>query len=203
MANVDELRIGDFSKPVAPGAPAAEAQPSPTKAALDAAEKRLDADASKDEAVLKPMESYEDRLREVGVSKEEAADIIDSVLLKGHYSKEYSITKRIKVKFRTRGARDTKRATDMLESQRLTMASHYNESLGRYLLAASLESFGAEKLDHPGKGATIDDIEKAYASRLSYVENLSDPALRVLMQKLSVFDTMISTVLAEGTIENF
>lgn len=194
-ATVDDLRIGDFSRPAAPR--------SPTEEVLKAEETKLDADVKRDEAVLKPMQSYEDKLKQVGISKEEAAEIVDSVLLKGHYSKEYSITKRIKVRFRTRGARDTKRATDMLEAQRFSMAAHYNETLGRYLLAASLEMFGNEKLEHPGKTATADDIEKSYAARLTYVENLSDPALRVLMQKLGVFDVMISTVLEEGTIENF
>lgn len=200
MPSVDDLRIGDFSKPVTP---AAEPPSSPTEEALKAAERRLETDAQKDEAVLKPMQSYEDKLKEAGVSKEEAAEIVDSVLLKGHYSKEYSITKRIKVRFRTRNARDTRRAQDMLESMRLTMATHYNEMLGRYLLAASLEMFGNDKLEHPGKDAKSDDIEKSYAARLSYIENMSDPALRIAFDKLRVFDNMISVVLEEGTIENF
>lgn len=198
MPSADDVRIGDFSQPVVPAPPA-----SPTKEALESAEKRLDSDAAKDEAALKPMKSYEERLKEVGVTREEAAEIIDAVLLKGYYSKEYNITKKIKVKFRTRSARDTERAQDMLEASPLTMATHYNDKLGRYLLAASLERFGDDKLDHATRGANKDDIEKSYATRLNYVEGLGDPALRVLFNKLRVFDTMIATVLEEGTIENF
>lgn len=195
MSTAEDVRIGDFSKPIAPA--------SPTKEALESAEKQLDADAAKDEAALKPMKSYEERLKEVGVTREEAAEIIDAVLLKGYFAKEYNITKRIKVKFRTRSARDTERAQDMLEASPLTMATHYNDKLARYLLAASLEYFGTEKLEHSKRGDSKDAIEASYAARLNYVENMSDPALRVLFDKLRVFDTMIATVLAEGTIENF
>lgn len=195
---VEDMRIGDFTRPAAPDAPR-----SPTEEVLKAAENKLDSDVQKDEAVLKPMQSYEDKLKEAGVTKEEAAEIVDSVLLKGHYSKEYAITKRIKARFRTRNARDTRRAQDMLEAMRLSMASHYNEMLGRFLLAASLELFGNDKLEHPAKDAKSEDVEKSYSARLTYVENMSDPALRIAFDKLRVFDNMISVVLEEGTIENF
>lgn len=195
MATPEELRIGDFSTPVAPQ--------SPTKDALEKAESRLDAEARRDEATLKPMQSYQERLAAVKVSREEAAEIVDSVLLKGHYSKDYAITQTIKARFRTRGARDTRRAQDMLENMRLTISAHYNEMLSRFLLAASLERFGDDKLEHAPRGANNDEHERAFMARLNYVESLSDPALRVLFDKLRIFDVMISTVLEEGTIENF
>ena len=195
MATPEEVRIGDFSTPAAPS--------SPTKEALDKAESRLDADARRDEATLKPMQSFQERLDSVKVTREEAAEIVDSVLLKGYYAKDYAITKTIKARFRTRGARDTRRAQDMLENMRLSISAHYNEMLSRFLLASSLERFGDDKLDHAAKGSNADEHERAFNSRLNYVDNLSDPALRVLFDKLRIFDTMISTVLEEGTIENF
>lgn len=193
---MDDVRIGDFSKPVAPAA-------SPTKDALEAAEKRFDADTKKDEAALKPMASYEERIREVGVSREKASEIIDAVLLKGYYSEEISITSTIKARFRTRGARDTRRAQEMIERERVSFNQHYDELFSRYLLAASLEAFGGETLTHPPRGAKADTVEKMYADRLNFVENLSEPALRMLFLKLAKFDRMIATVLEEGSIENF
>lgn len=195
---VDEMRIGDFTKPVVPSAPS-----SPTEETLLSAEAKLDQDAKKDEAVLKPMASYEERLKQVGVSKEEASEIIDAVLLKGHFAKDYQITKSIKARFRTRGARDTRRAQIALEGMRLTYDHHYAEVLGRYLLAASLEQFGADVLTHPKRNTSNDEIEKQFQARFEYVEGLSEPALQILMNKLRLFDIMIATVLSEGSIENF
>lgn len=194
---VDDARIGDFSQsPVGPPR-------SPTKDALDSAEKRLDLESKEDEATLKPMLSYEDRLRAVGVTREQAADIIDAVLLKGHWSEVISITKRVQARFRTRGARDTRRAQELIEQQRLTYDRHYNELMSRYLLAASLEAFGEDKLEHAPRKAVADLVEKAYDSRLSYVEGLADPVLRILFNKLFEFDKKVAAVLEEGSIENF
>lgn len=200
-ADTNDIRIGDFSRPVVE-AKKPDAR-SPTKEALENVEQKLDEDARKDEASLKPMQSYEETLREIGVTRDKAADIVDAVLLKGFYAEDVQVTKTIFARLRTRNARDTKRAQEMIEAQRLTYEIHYNELLSRYLLAASLESFGQDRLKHAPKGAKPDDAEAAYRSRLAYVEELSDPALRLLFVKLSKFDNMIATVLKEGAIENF
>ena len=197
MSTSKDVRIGDFSRPVVDAPPA-----SPTKDALVGAEEALGTDARREEAALKPMLSYEERLKEVGVDRDKAAQIIDAVLLKGFYAEDVPITKRIKARFRTRSSRDTKRAQEVIEAQRLTYDVHYNELLSRLLLSASLESFGEDKLPHPRKVPT-DDLEKAFQERVNYIDNMADPALRILMQRLAKFDRMISIVLEEGSIENF
>jgi hypothetical protein len=202
MPSTDDARIGDFSRPVVTPAPAPTVS-GPTKDALDRAERGLDLEARKDEAALKPMTSYEDRLKEVGVSREKASTIIDAVLLKGYYAEDVMLTRTIKARFRTRNARDTKRAQEQIETQRLSYDRHYNELLARLLLASSLERFGDDSFTQPPRGAKIDDIEKAFFDRLAYVDSMSDPALRLMMNKLSTFDRMIATVLEEGSIENF
>ena len=193
---IDEPRIGDFTQPVVP-------QRSPAEEALKAAEKTFDEAAQKDEATLAPMESYEQRLKEIGVSRAKAAQIIDAVLLKGHYAEDIPLTKNVKVRLRTRSARDTKRAQDMLESQRLTYQSHYHELMARYLLAAMIEVVGETKFAHPGRNAKPEEIEEAYRTRLSFVEDMPDPTLRILFSKMTKFDHMIAVVLEEGSIENF
>lgn len=201
MPTTDDVKIGDFQKPLAS---VVSPTSSPTKDALDAADRTLDADARRDEAALAPLKSYEERLKDVGVDKAKASRIIDDVLLKGFYSEDIKITSSVNVRLRTRNARDTKRATEIIEAQRMTYALHYNESLSRILLAASLESFGKDTLPHPPmRKSTPDDIEKAFQERIAFVDSLPDPALRVLMTKLAKFDTMVSTVLEEGSIENF
>ncbi len=209
MPSTDDARIGDFSRPVVDPAkkvaPApAGAPPSPTKDALDAAEMRLDEDATKDEAALKPMASFEEKLKEAGLSREKAAEIIDNVLLKGFYAEDIKITSTIKMRLRTRNARDTKRAQEILEAQRYTMDAHYSEAWGRLLLAASLESFGNDKFVHPNpRKDPFDVIEKSYQERIAYVDALPDPALRVMLQRLFKFDQRVAVALEEGSIENF
>ena len=202
MATSDDVRIGDFSRPVVPS-PKDTPPASPTKDALDRAEKAIDDEVRRDEESLKPMASYEDRLKEVGVTRGKAAEIIDAVLLKGYYAEDVPITKRIKARFRTRNSRDTKRAQEIIEAQRLSYDIHYNELLSRILLAASLEVFGDEKLPHATRKSSHDETEKMFQERLSYVDNMADPALRILMQRLARFDRMITVVLEEGSIENF
>lgn len=200
MATTDDVRIGDFTRPVV-NAPTSGA--SPTKEALDQAEQKLETAARKDEATLKPIASYEERLKEVDVSKSKASEIIDAVLLKGYYAEDVQITKSIKARFRTRNARDTKRAQEQIEAQRLTYDIHYSEVLARLLLASSLERFADDAFVHHPRGAKYDLIEQAFSERQAYVDSLSDPAMRLLITKLSKFDRMISVVLEEGSIENF
>lgn len=197
MPTTDDLRIGDFSRPVV------DTPKSPTKEALENAERRLAEDVDKDEAALKPMASYEDRLKNAGLTRDEAADIIDAVLLKGFYAEDVKITSKVKARFRTRTSRDTKRAQEIIEAQRLTYDVHYTELLSRILLAASLERFGEDSLPHPPRSAKQEDVEKAFQTRIEYVNTMPDPALRILMSRLAKFDRKISTALEEGSIENF
>jgi hypothetical protein len=201
MATSDDLRIGDFSRPVVeaskPGA-------SPAKERLDALEGKLEDETRQDEATLKPMASYEEKLKEAGISRDKAAEIIDAVLLKGFYAEDIKVTSKVKLRLRTRNARDTKRAQEILEAQRFTIDSHYSESWSRLLLAASMEQFGDDKFVHPNpRKEAYDVIEKAFQDRISYVESLPDPALRVLFGKLWKFDNRVSVALEEGSIENF
>jgi hypothetical protein len=201
MPSPDDVRIGDFTRSTVDPPKPTTGQ---TKEKLEALETQLDAEASKDEAALKPMTSYEERLKEIGIDRAKAAEIIDAVLLKGYYAEDVKITSKIKARLRTRSARDTKRATELLEAQRLTIDTHYNEALTRILLAASLEQFGDDRLPHvQGRKASNEDIEKAFQERITYVDGMSDPAMRVMFAKLAKFDRMVATALEEGSIENF
>lgn len=193
-----DTRIGDFSRPLAAKTPA-----SPVKEALDDAERALSAEVKSVEAELRPMASYEEKLKEAGITREEAARVIDDVLMRGYYAEDVKITRSIRARFRTRNARDIRRAQDQIELARPTYEAHYQEILSRHLLAASLEQFGNDKLRHPDRRASQDDVEKAFADRLSYVDTLSDPALRLLMTKLVAFDRKVSVVLEEGALESF
>ena len=193
---MDDVRVGDFTRDLSP-------RKAPVKTEAEDTENKLEAEAKAAEDAAKPMTSYEDRLREIGVSREEAARIIDSVLMRGHFSEDVQLTRTIKARFRTRNARDTKRAQEYIEQSRPTYDQHYQELLSRQLLAASLEVFGTDKLPYPDRKASHDEVEKAFGDRLAYVDSLSDPAMRLLLQKLIKFDRKISTVLDEWAVESF
>jgi hypothetical protein len=201
---MDDVAIGDFSKPLsdkkqAPPAPAA----APTKERLENAEKKLDAEASEAERTLKPRLSYEERLKEAGLTKEQAAEIVDNVLFKGYHSQEFNITPRMKIRLRTRQLRDTQRAQMYLEVSHPTYDTHYNEILMRYNAAASLEKWGNDVFEFPKKDDPTERIEQLFTQRLEYVNGLADPAVRLLFSKCWAFDRKIIVALEEGAIENF
>jgi hypothetical protein len=215
MPGSDDVNIGDFSRPVVPkpkgpppvGTTSASglAASGATHDALVAAESQLDEEASKDEAALRPMLTYEDKLAAAKLTREQAAQIVDAVLVRGFWAEDVPVTKTVRARFRTRSARDVRRANEMLEAQRWTIDAHYHDAMSRIMLAASLEKFGDVALKHvpnPRK-ATEAEVEKAFAERLAYVESLAEPAMRMLFAKLWKFDNRVSVALEEGTVENF
>ncbi len=202
MPTETEVKIGDFSKPIVPPKPTPAATGA-TKEALDVAERTVAAETKSVEEDLKPKASYEEKLRQLGITKEESARIIDAVLMQGFYSEEIPLTKTLRVRFRTRSARDTRRAQVYIERERPMYDQHYNELLWRQLLSASLEQLGNDKFEFPTRKDTPDHADKLFEIRFNYVDSMPDPTFRLLLKKLGVFDTKISTVLEEGAIENF
>lgn len=192
---IEEVKIGDFSKDLG--------QPGGTKTRLDSADQALETKVTDAEQQLKPRLSYEEQLKELGVSKEEAAEIIDSILMKGFWSEDIQITKRITMRLRTRQARDLQRAQNVIETQRPIFEDHKQAIFNRYCLAGSLERFAKDPLPYPQKSASGDAVEAAFQERLAYVDNLAGPIINLIYQKLFKFDSKIFTILSEGVIENF
>ena len=200
----DPIAIGNFDKPYVERPAATTSTTSLTEAALKGAEARLDSDARKDEEQLQPLQTYADRLKEAGIDLVKAAKIVDEILLKGYYAEDIKITKSIKMRLRTRSARDTRRIQDILEAEAPKFDHHYRETLTRLLLAASLERFGDQTLPHPEKNDKSEEIERKFQERIAYLDNqVSDPALRIMFSKLFKFDQMVTVALEEGAIENF
>jgi hypothetical protein len=201
---IDEVKIGDFSKPFTPKPAAGPTAPAnPAAERLATAEKQIEADERETAENLKPHERYEKRLQEVGVTQDEAAGIVDAILERGSWSEEISITSRRKARLRTRQYRDAERLTNYLEAVRPFFAETRNEITYKYCLAGSLEQYGDTRFKHPAPSASKDEHDKAFQVRLDFLEGLGDPALRILFAKLSKFDVKVATVTEEGAIENF
>src|SRR4051812_25369338 len=185
---MEETQIGDFSRPIA-------RRPEPQSAdRLDAAEAKLAAEAKRVEETLKPMTSYEDQLKSVGVTKEQAAEIVDAVLMKGFWSEPFQITSKLKGRFRSREYRDTLRLQRQLEIESPKMQIVYNEIRFPSLLAASLEQSGQNRFVFPNKNTTADEAEKLFENRLSFIHNLPEATVTILFTKLSKFDNKIFVV---------
>ncbi len=207
---MDDLKIGDFSKPVTPPPSAAPPRPAPappappTKIPTSPDEAALGAEASAVEAELAPMRTYEDTLREASITREEAARVVDSIMEKGFWFEAVQITKSTTARFRTRTSRDRTRAMERIEVARPSFDAHYYDLMNKLLLAASLEAFGKIKFEHPGPGTKSEDVEKAFDSRFSYVDAvMAEPAYALLLRAFLKFDEKVRVVTAEGVVENF
>lgn len=199
---MDDVRIGDFSKPVTqPPAPAPR-QPARPPAGPD--EATLGAEADAIEAGLQPLRSYEDQLRAAGVSPENAASMVDSIMEKGFWSEPVKITRTVSARFRTRTARDRTRAMERVEVARPAFDAHYYDMTNKLLLAASLESFGKAKFEHPAPGAKPEEVERAFETRYAYVDAaMAEPAYLILLRAFLKFEDKVRVVTTEGVVENF
>lgn len=202
----DDLKIGDFSKPMIPTTPAkpAPAPPPASKIPAGSEEASLGAEAAAVEAELVPMRTYEDQLKEAGVTREEAARIVDAIMEKGFWSETVQITKSTVARLRTRSARDRSRAAERIEIARPAYDAIYFDLTNKLLLAASLESFGGVKFAIPAPGADAKDVEAAYDARFRYVDSvMAEPAYLLLLRAFQKFDEKIRIVMSEGVVENF
>lgn len=200
----EDLKIGDFQRPLAETLPTPKKPPAaPLESQFDSAEWRIAAEADKAEKSLKPRETYEERLRQADVSTDEAALIVDAIIEQGFWEEEIKITSKKKARFRTRQALDAERVNNALETARPSYTTTQNELTYKYLLAASIASYGDLVFQFPKAADSRTESDKLFQKRLDWVNNLPDPLLRMLFTKLGTFDFKIGVVTAEGAIENF
>ncbi len=203
---MDDLKIGDFTKPVVPPtkpAPKAAAAP-PAKIPAGPDEVALGAEAEAVEAELVPMRTYEDQLKEAGITREEAARIVDAIMEQSFWAESVKITKSTTARLRTRSSRDRTRAMERVETARPQYDAHYYDLMNKLLLAASLEAFGRVKFDHPARDAKPEEVEAAFDTRFKYLDVvIADPAYQLLLRAFLRFEDKIRVVTQEGVVENF
>lgn len=139
-----------------------------------------------------PEVTYASKLAEVGLSKEDAAGMIDQLMTKGYIEKSYPITKNRSVTFRTRSVRHQSLALDALETQSLQYPTSISHLFAVYNLSSSLRKFG--KVDF--SSFKPEEVKQ-------WVSDLPEVMLHVLGRKLTQFDQEVITVVDEGGLENF
>lgn len=183
---------GEPQVPAAPPAPDSEVKaeaPRPSAPAME-----LDADL--EVPVEDPKEKYLKDLAALGVTKDQAATIIDAMVFQGFYEEEVQVTKKLKVKFRTRDARAADRLNEVVNKENPQFTTFLYALIANYNLAASLVGYGPHAFDP----STDEGFEKT----LRYVKSrIPLPVFQLLVTKLSQFDEKLTTIMRDGCVENF
>ena len=193
--------IGDFKGPVK-NTPREDSSPAPLATSGTLEPKSVEVPA---EAVTSTApKSYEDRLKEVKLTVEEARKIMDEILTKGHYLRTDKIGP-YEVIIRSRTYNDTLRAQKYLEVENPTYNISIQDALARYQAAASLVKYGPTTFDYPEdqEGATEQDITAAFEKRYKFLLRLPVPVVGKIMDFVRKLDIILFTVLDEGAVEDF
>lgn len=147
-------------------------------------------------------ELYRERLRKAGITETEARKVMDEVLFGGAHIRSVHLTPEFQVELTTRAYGDTLRVMRVLEAEAPTFQMHVNDVIARYNLAASLHRYGDTAFSsRDAKDAAKD--EEAFQERLDFILSLPEMAVRRLIDELTKFDTELSLIFSEGSVEDF
>lgn len=202
------MTIGNFQDPSKKTPETSEegqkAQPTPAKRLVDSVQNTMETNVSMREGAAQRSDDWKDKLKAQGVSVDKAGGIIDDMLTQGYYEESYNVTKRVKVRFRSRSQGDYRRYLRALDIVNPRFNDEMQEIAMRYFIAASIVSYHGTEFFHPdATTASKKEIEEAFEERVIWVEKQPAQVMVLLSQKLRTFDEMLATVFSEGVIENF
>ena len=162
----------------------------PTEQILDDIQKSLE--QSPEDRLAK----YWKELDALGVTRDEAAKVIDQLLFKGVYQEEYRVNNKLTVTFRTRDQRASDRLAEAMDQHDPKFNGTLLNLVAQYNLAASLVQYGPHKFE----GGTT---EEGFTIALDYIKKLPFPVFSILATKLSKFDTKVATIMTEEAVSSF
>lgn len=143
-----------------------------------------------------PEKTWEQKLKEHDINKEEAFKIIDAMLTKGFYERTYQLTKKTAVTFRTRSFEHQEIVQRAIENDAPQYMGTVSLLMSKYNLAASLIRVGKTTFERGEDG-------KDYTQAFKFLSKLPYMVFNALIQKLAKFDRLVLTVMDEGALENF
>lgn len=200
------MGIGNYGKNKSDGptmAPQAKTPPTPAKTVVDAVEKTIEKDLAETGAVVDRALTYEEILKEEGITLDEANKIKHAVLIDGYYSETTQLTPSVSVTFRTRVYADIMRFHQEIEAYQPKFFSERNEIAMRYFLAASLEAFKGETFTFPSPTRAPEDAKAAFDKRHQFVLELPEVVIERLCEILQKFDKKTRIIWSEGAVESF
>lgn len=221
----DRPRLGDFTRPskkkpgddipeeekvpVTPRPAAKKSAPEPTPDQMPPeTEEEKEAQARMDlyqemQTAMLPIENYKEYLEKQGIDEEQAARIVDDLMLKGHYEEDYKLSRSVTVTLRTRQQRDVRRLTMAVQVQRPLFQDAMDELISRYNMASSLAAYNGKEYEFPADDDSQERVDELFDARLTAVETMPAPVFSAISMKLAKFDRMVLAVMREGVAENF
>jgi hypothetical protein len=152
------------------------------------------------EAVPEEKSDYEvyiESLKELKLTTDQAAEIVDALITAGFYEETFQLNKKVTVKFRTRTQDTNNRIDKALADAKPEFNSSIMNVLAKYNLASSLVQYG--KFTYK---PYEDDAE--FNKTLKFVERLPQPVFQLLIGELSKFDNKLQVVSnSAAVISNF
>ena len=152
---------------------------------------------------MSPVENYQQYLKELKISEDDAARIVDDLMTKGYYEENFKISKTRRCALRTRAHRDTMRLQIAMQVQRPLFQASLDELQARYNMAASLAAYNDENYYFPTATDSQEKVDKLFDERLKAVELLPAPIFSMISTLLAKFDHKVFAVLRSGVAENF
>lgn len=144
------------------------------------------------EKPVDPIELWRQELKKVELTEAQADSILDSLLAKGYYEREYMLMRRrLRATFRTRDGSAISRVADVLDMARSNDPRVHNQLMLRQNLASSLVSFQGHRLP--------DEIEK----RLAFIDKQPSGVIDALYGALQRFDQLMWAVTNDGAVQGF
>lgn len=157
------------------------------------------------ELKLTPAERWEKNLAAAGLNEAQAFVILDDVIAKGYWEKEYVLFRgRLNVTFRTRDGQHRRRVQRALQEQSTPVSTlSFTEIVTRYNLAASLSVFKKNRMPFAPENGSVDQIEEAFLQRYDFVGKISGPVFDQLVEALIDFDKIVAAAFSEGAASGF
>lgn len=179
-----------------PSAPAEKTDDEKIKESMDIIADEIVAKTKTPEEVAK---TYEEGLKEVGLTLGQAREIMEHVLTNNYYEKQFFIAS-LPVTLRTRTYHDTVRLHRFLTAESPTYQASIQDLIARHNLAASLSRFGDNLFEFPDDEKKA---EEAFDARHKFVESRNEFVVTRLMKLAYEFDTLLAKVFADGAPQDF
>lgn len=187
------------------------AVPTPTPvpvpvATVTAAVDPAKADGSTPKAeILTPAERWQKLLASAGITEQDAYAILDAVIQKGYWEKEYRLWNgRVKCVFRTRDAHHLMRVRQSLEDLSDRSEFSVSQTIFRVNTAGSLSSYQNVVLPAVDIAkASVEEIENAYVQRYNFIGKLPAPIFEQMYVALAHFDAVVTAATSEGAAQGF
>jgi hypothetical protein len=150
-----------------------------------------------------PRSMWAEEVELEGMTLNEAAEILDSVITNGMYEESYKMGKLV-VRVRTRNTYDADRVIESIQDFKPETNGTLTHLIARMNLAASISKFGEREFNFtPTNDGNRDAIETEFGERYNFLSSIPSQIFFSLTQILEKFDRRVQLACDSRAIENF